>query len=87
MSIWKVNENELLALGGVAVDAHYLIKELQEKVTELQEAISSKKPVCPYCHKEMEEILFTHYYNSDGYACWECSCDKLPNSRKIYEGY
>ena len=44
-----------------------------------------KKPVCPYCGREMTESRYQGYYESFDY--WDCYCEELPVKEDgIYHG-
>lgn len=86
----KVNENDLLGLGGVAIDAYNLIQELETKLNKLEAELEKSKPVCPFCKTAMYPVNFTHYYHIEGTRCWFCNCDDFPGNVEVqrhHEGY
>jgi hypothetical protein len=81
-TIWKVDENELMALGGVAVDAAMLINELKEKLIALEQ---TEYPICPFCKSKMEPVNYQGYY--DTFSFWECNCLLFENGFKHVGAY
>jgi len=82
--------NELLGFGGVAVDAYFLIKELEDKLNSLKSEIQKNMPICPVCKVALTPLHFSHYYSEGPMAMWECNCEKFPenlNPESVYQGY
>ena len=92
--LWAMNtekRNELLGLGGVGVDAFFLIEELEKKLNEITTELSKNLPMCPLCKKTMTPINFSHYYSEGSFPIWMCECEKeWPKSmspENIHQGY
>ena len=87
----KDKRNELLGLGGVAVDAHQLIEELESKLQELTAKIANGEPMCPVCRSAMWPVNFSHYYSEGPFPVWFCKCEEnWPDSMKaqdVHHGY
>jgi len=82
--------NELLELGGMAVDAYLYIKELEDKLNSVKSEIQKNMPICPVCKVALTPLHLSHYYSEGPMAMWECNCEKFPenlNPQRVHQGY
>lgn len=52
-------------------------EKMEKEIKDLRDQISSNKPVCPICQKQMRQINYQGYYDSFSY--WSCGCEKFEN--------
>jgi transposase-like protein len=76
MAIFKISQDQNEKSIEIIKYQELYIKDLQEKIANLTSVIESGKPVCPYCHTELELRTDNKSYLQGGgtESVWKCWC-------------
>jgi len=61
------------------------VESMEAELATLRGIVSSKKPVCPICRTQLEQVNFRGYY--DEFSYWGCLCESFPDGRNAPGAY